>query len=235
MPYIFDPARYAGFPAHQTRAQVSAEIERMIDFLDGLDPDPDLEPYLAGVSGDGTDREGDECETHESDGGCDDEDNADDEPSLGWCQPSGGWHDIYGAYGRHAGNDGISHLPREPRSLIDCEGDEHDGREPDVDAESIFWTEAVNQDSDKRRVGSGCYGEDMEPDLGFCIPGAGWTGGSGDDREGDDEREENGDEHDYSGHEGEGATGIWYAGGVRIGKGMVRAARAIRRKQMVTA
>lgn len=171
MPYIFDPARYAGFPAHQTRAQVSAEIERMIDFLDAMDPWDERE-----------------------------DENEHGDP-------------LEGRYG---------------------EGDECEDREPDDDAEGLVWTEAVNQDSSARLGGDGWYrDEDSEPELGFCIPGAGWTGGANDGREGDDEREIDGDEADYSGHEDEGIARDYDGTGVWIGKGMVRAARMIRAKQMV--
>lgn len=56
------------------RLSISTTIERLIDMLDMLEPDPDLEPWL----GSGDDREGD----------CEDEgaDNGDDEFSLGWSE-----------------------------------------------------------------------------------------------------------------------------------------------------
>lgn len=42
------------------RLSVATTIERLIDYLDSLEPDSDLEPYVAGYNGD--DREGDEAE-----------------------------------------------------------------------------------------------------------------------------------------------------------------------------
>lgn len=53
------------------------KIERLIALLETMDPDPDLEPYLAGGAEvvDTDDREGDAS---------DDEDGADAELSLGW-------------------------------------------------------------------------------------------------------------------------------------------------------
>lgn len=74
MTHHFDPAIFAGIPIHQTRRQVSEEIERMIAFLDSLDGDCDLEPN-------GDEMDASYCEgrfryvsnPHE-----------DDEPSLGW-------------------------------------------------------------------------------------------------------------------------------------------------------
>lgn len=75
--FRFDPAQYADYPVHQTRRDVAAEVERMIDFLDSLDPDPDLEPYLSGMDLWGDDREA------EHDGREPDEDG---EPDLGWTE-----------------------------------------------------------------------------------------------------------------------------------------------------
>lgn len=88
------------------RKEAMAEIDRLIAFLDASDTYVmnELEP-------DGT-------EDEDSDPG---EDGADDEPSLG----SSG-HDSGGAicYLHHAISDGID-------MVYDCEGDEHDGREPE--------------------------------------------------------------------------------------------------------
>lgn len=63
------------------RRSIEDEIERLISLLDLTDPDPDLEPYLAGgAEVVGTDdREGDAS---------DDEDGADAEYSLGWSEPA---------------------------------------------------------------------------------------------------------------------------------------------------
>ncbi|TPN58620.1 hypothetical protein FJ976_01535 [Mesorhizobium sp. B1-1-9] len=61
------------------RRSIEDEIERLISLLDFVEPDPDLEPYLAGgAEVVGTDdREGDNC---------DDEEGADAEYSLGWSE-----------------------------------------------------------------------------------------------------------------------------------------------------
>jgi len=58
------------------RAGIAYTVERLINMLDAMEPDPDLEPYLAGLhQGSHTDdREGDDGY-----GG-----DADNEPSLGW-------------------------------------------------------------------------------------------------------------------------------------------------------
>lgn len=119
MTHHFDPATYAGLPLFQTRRQVSDEIERMIAFLDSLDPDCDLEPN------------GDEQDASYCEGRCRYVAHPceDDEPSLGWsvsvCQDGPGFH-LYS----------------------DDREDEHDGREPNNDREaSIGWTAATNQDS----------------------------------------------------------------------------------------
>lgn len=67
---------------------------RLLRFLDETEPDPDLEPYLAGYSLEMDDREGGESEDEGADGADDREGdelqhggkaaNEDDEPSLGW-------------------------------------------------------------------------------------------------------------------------------------------------------
>lgn len=57
----------------QDRASIATTIEQLISLLDAMDPDPDLEPWLAGklAAGDmGDDRE-EECE--DEGGQCDDE------------------------------------------------------------------------------------------------------------------------------------------------------------------
>jgi hypothetical protein len=62
--------------APNDRAGIAYTVERLINMLDAMEPDPDLEPYLAGLhQGSHTDdREGDDGY-----GG-----DADNEPSLGW-------------------------------------------------------------------------------------------------------------------------------------------------------
>lgn len=62
------------------------------------------------------DREKDDCE---------DEDDADDEPSLG---SSGHYEGAAICYLHHPISDGYE-------MVVDCEGDEHDGREPDCEDE----------------------------------------------------------------------------------------------------
>ena len=60
----------------RARRAIEAEIERLISLLDLMDPDPDLEPWLAGGTEvvDTLDKEQDTC---------DDEDDGSAEPSLG--------------------------------------------------------------------------------------------------------------------------------------------------------
>lgn len=63
---LFDPA---------VRRSIEDEIERLISLLDLVEPDPDLEPYLAGgIEVVGTeDREQDDCdleEQHDAEGYC---------------------------------------------------------------------------------------------------------------------------------------------------------------------
>ena len=67
-------------PDPTVRRAIEDEIERLISLLDVIDPDPDLEPWLAGgAEVVGTDdREGDTS---------DDEDGQDSEYSLGWSEP----------------------------------------------------------------------------------------------------------------------------------------------------
>jgi hypothetical protein len=70
------------------RRSIEDEIERLISLLDIMDPDPDLEPYLAGgVEVVGTDdREGDSS---------DDEEAVDAEYSLGWPESSSQGRDTW--------------------------------------------------------------------------------------------------------------------------------------------
>jgi hypothetical protein len=94
------------------RQKASAEIDRLLAFLDANDP------YVAA-----------ELEYAIDDGPCDSDEleieEGNDEPSLG----SSG-HGEAGAitYLVHAISDGSE-------MIYDCEGDEHDGREPDEDGE----------------------------------------------------------------------------------------------------
>jgi|GEM_PF-6948575 len=70
------------------RRSIEDEIERLISLLDFVEPDPDLEPYLAGgIEVVGTDdREGDSS---------DDEPSADAEYSLGWSEPNSQGRDAW--------------------------------------------------------------------------------------------------------------------------------------------
>ena len=47
VPPVIDPERQR---LHALRAQIEAELERMIDLLDAIDGDPDLEPSLGSVA-----------------------------------------------------------------------------------------------------------------------------------------------------------------------------------------
>lgn len=62
MTFKFDPADFADVPPHVVHRELGAQIEHMIEFLDGIDGDTDREPYLAGVDMWGDDREADPAE-----------------------------------------------------------------------------------------------------------------------------------------------------------------------------
>lgn len=82
-------------------------------------------------------------------------------------------------------------------NLGDTVGDDREG--DTCDDEPSVWTEYIDQSAELRfGTDQWLQSEDAEPDLGFCIAGAGCTGGADDGREGDDEREKDGDEDDYS-------------------------------------
>jgi hypothetical protein len=138
-------------------------VELMLEFLDGLEEDPDLEPSLAIYSSSGSCVDGEEQGDDEQSLGSldrmadqtkwaagsasydllsvdaeqddsDDEDGADDSPSLG----SG--NDPHGS--------GTSYFfDRARDGSLDCEGDEHDGREPDIDEPSLGSTGTINQEA----------------------------------------------------------------------------------------
>ena len=79
-------ARVAKIATPGTRAQIEAEIERLIAVLDELDGDPDLEPWLAENGFNITDdREGHDVLDEGEDLREDDEDNGDAEPSMCWA------------------------------------------------------------------------------------------------------------------------------------------------------
>ena len=121
-------------------------VDQMLEFLDGLDADPDLEPTLGYMNGP---PEMDECELPEdgepsldrmadqtkwaagsmSDAELDD---SDDEPSLGSLSSHG--HGDQSVWGR-PGEGGV-----------DAE-EEHDGREPDIDEPSLGSTATINQEA----------------------------------------------------------------------------------------
>ena len=93
----------------QSRADIEAEIERLIALLDHLDGDPDLEPWLAerGYSN-GDDREGGDPLDEGEDLREDDEDNGDVEPSMGWATATGPIANVFPdgwSYGRGRGGD----------------------------------------------------------------------------------------------------------------------------------
>ena len=117
------------------RKEAAAEIERLIAFLDACDPyvttelEENGDEKDASYPGSGSHLLGSPNE--------DDEDGADDEPSLG-------------SHG-HGDNGAISYLYQAVQtgysSEIDCEGDEHDGREPEDEGDdnpdnepSLGWT-----------------------------------------------------------------------------------------------
>jgi hypothetical protein len=111
------------------RKKAAAEIERLLAFMDASDPYASTELEDNNESGDASYPEGGwrpgMGRSHE-----DDEPDTDDEPSLG----SSG-HAEGGAisYLVHAISDG-------EQMIYDCEGDEHDGREPSEDDElTLGW------------------------------------------------------------------------------------------------
>jgi hypothetical protein len=135
-PFTQDTARLAKEAAkrrralkrlRKLRAKAADEIDRLLDFLDASDIDPDLEPTLGFMNGP---PEMDECETP-----------VDDEPSLGFLEshPTN-WND---------GRDRSGNQDRICAGLGGDLEDEHDGAEPDVDGEpSIgFDVEPAEQDT----------------------------------------------------------------------------------------
>lgn len=114
---VIDNPTWRGRPIPLTRDAIENEIERLIDLLDVVDPDPDLEPYLAGFDWQGDDREGD-LDAPGYPGLSEGDDNPDDEPSLGW--------NLYGEMG--------------PTFDPDLELDDSD-REPNGDETDTNFTE----------------------------------------------------------------------------------------------
>jgi hypothetical protein len=145
-------------PSTWLRHAAEAEIERLLAFLDQLDGDADLEsagdelePDLGSVAGR---REFDQSTWSAG---------ADGEPSLGSIEDHpNGYRD-----GSDDGDYGRNQARWASGNGDDCEGDEHDGREPD-----------------DNEGGDGAE-EDCEPSLGWTngmVQGQGRLGGS-DDRE----------------------------------------------------
>ena len=114
------------------RKAARAEIERLIDWLDSTDNHMEREP-----DGDELDASYPESGSRLCTPGEDDEDTADAEPSLG----SSG----------HADGEAISYLSMAISDgfemIYDCEGDEHDGREPDDEDDSHDGREPDREDS----------------------------------------------------------------------------------------
>jgi len=144
------------------RLSISTTIERLIDMLDAMEPDPDLEPYL----GSGDDREG--CggawggdEDHEpslgwsasghpgqnanfaSDWGDLEADDSDDEPSLGAPEARFAGANYSPSYGPLAPS--VAPIGSQEQWAIggrDDREDDGDDREPDNDEElTLGWSE----------------------------------------------------------------------------------------------
>jgi hypothetical protein len=143
------------------RAKAADEIDRLLDFLDASDLDPDLEPTLGFMNGPPA---MDECETP-----------VDAEPSLGFLE-------IHPTNWNGSGRDRSGNQDRI------CEGvgadmeEEHDGAEPDVDGEpsigydvepaeqdtgndepSLGWTD---EEAARGRTYAGSYGDSIDREEG---------------------------------------------------------------------
>jgi len=192
------------------RASIATSIERLINMLDAMEPDPDLEPYLAGCHHNDQiiDLEGDESFY----GDCD------REPSLGAperhpclerrysreTKADRGEHtQLHWATGDSSGedcehDDEREHECEDEGAQCDDEGADQGDREPD-----FGWTNHIDQTLANRieeGVNPAWAVDGGEPDLGFVGHGTGWRKGEDvQDREacqlGDDERE-----HDHAEH-----------------------------------
>ena len=172
------------------REQALIEIERLIDFIDSTDQyaSDEREAAVDDVACDTDELEAEFATTPIEDrkpgaGGCHwdgrsfldgaELDESDREPSLGAAEnhvmgsPPGIWA-IDGQYRSPSGNQ----TDWAQGNRDECEGDEHDGREPDVEDEgaptgddepSLGWTEYVDQ---TRRGGDS--GPQPAPDLEIC-------------------------------------------------------------------
>lgn len=205
-----------------SRRSISDSIERLIDMLDAMSPDPNLEDtaddepslgwglrggqsFLSGTApnlprGDTFDLELDNCDDEDSDPAeCSDP----LEPSL--CGTA-----IYNPTTGGMEND------------LEGDGDGHCMRADDE--YELGWTEHIDQ-SKAGKVEEGTWNHpEGEPDLGWTGIATGW-------REGDpvdateangDELDFNGDEGDYSGTEDDGGTGGGDGSGHAIAKQMLR-------------
>lgn len=150
------------------RMSIATTVQRLIDMLDDLEPDPDLEPSLGARErhGEGSQEYWaagaatgvfDECEDVSEDEGAP---NGDDEFTLGWSEVGSLRGDLSsGSYGHMDGES-----------------------EP-----SIGWTEGVDQV--RRLECASCWVDDTEPDLGWAeTHGKGIVGAQNclDDREASD-------------------------------------------------
>lgn len=162
------------------RLSISTTIERLIDMLDTMEPDPDLEPYL----GSGDDREGEDGYAGEadlepslgwaangqhgqhanfaSDWGDLEADDADDEPSLGAPETRFAGANYSPSYGPLAPS--VAPIGSQERWAIggrDDREDDGDDREPDNDEElSLGWENEGSQATLRAA-------NDDEPELGW--------------------------------------------------------------------
>ncbi|MER8654398.1 hypothetical protein [Mesorhizobium sp. M0847] len=178
--------------AENDRLAIATSIERLIDLLDAMQPDPDLEddaddePSLGSLSlgsyqaGTTDDREGDDSD-YEDGGDDEDSDPGEDSDPL---EPSLCGTAIYNPTTGALEND------------LEGEGDGFSMRADDE--YELGWTEHIDQRlAGKVQEGTWNHPEG-EPDLGWTGIATGW-------REGDpvDAIEPNGDELDFNGDEGD--------------------------------
>jgi hypothetical protein len=141
------------------KGAIATSIERLIDMLDAMEDDPDLEPYLAGYAGEGGDDRETDLDVLEGDDNPDDEDGADDEPSIGTS--------YYAGYGHFE---------------LDLELDT-------ADSEPAFgWTDKLDQSTPIAHALASNYEDEPELGWSGNGKGWS-EGDGVDDREGDDERD----------------------------------------------
>lgn len=167
-------------PASEYVRNVRELVDRLLELLDGLDPDPDLEPTLGFVPGvaenDECEAEGDvECSLGSLDRSVDqtkawkcnwqhaedlEHDDSDDEPSLGSLEraPS--------CYGTDGPNPSGSQISWASGSSSDLE-DEHDGREPEDDSEPSLgsFDRMMDQTKSMQVVGWTTHDQEIDPAL----------------------------------------------------------------------